>query len=348
MQFIYLRHLLDILHMKKIAITTLVIVSLLVAAELILRVSGGHPAHWEDKLDVIKITPGEFFKIDKVLGWKVCPGHYFFTFGNEPPFFECRMSADNERFTPGDTSTLSGRKKIFLYGGSSILGFYLSDTEHLGYCLQQILPQYKVKNKAGFDYSMIQRYLALKKSVSEGDTPSVAILNYRPLNDWFSPYGYNACRIFRYEMDQAHFTGYTYPYISSDTVAYLAYSDFPKDWPLRNRSVLVDCLNTYYDKNHDDKVIPLLHHNSIIALKLFSDYCLRHKIKLILSGIDPNTEKELAALPGINAEMVDYPVNLADTAYNCQTKYKEPHIPNGRANKLFAEKLAAYIQKGKK
>jgi hypothetical protein len=105
---------------KGVIILFITLMLAVIMAELILRAMGV-PSR-RDEVDHLKVTPNTFMKIDPVLGWKAGPGHFYFNFDEDKPYFECNVTAGNERFIPGDTSTLPHRRKIHLYGCSYTFG----------------------------------------------------------------------------------------------------------------------------------------------------------------------------------------------------------------------------------
>jgi len=324
------------------------------SVEGILRWKGLQPAHSKESAHAILFKPDSFCVKDDVLGWRLGTGE-FETYQNRTLIYKSRTNGLHNRVTslnPSST-TFDSSKTIFLYGCSFTFGQSVPDSSNYPFYLQSLLPEYSVQNKAVPAYGLVQMYLSLKQDVEDGRKPDIAVINYAGFQDERTALGLNWTRRFRYGIEKntaGKMFAINYPYgrlakKDSLVIDYCAWANWPKDFPLRNRSAFVNLLNTRYDQWSDEHNKKAFSRVSLLCCNRIMEYCAQHNIKLLFYGLDEDAKPILDSLSGRKAVARLSSVHVIDEGFNCAPL--DALHPSAKAHKIYAsEVLDCLLAKG--
>ena len=337
--------------LPKILLTvTVSIISLLILAEIALRIFGIKPDLGSES--------NNFFVSDSLLGWKnsIQNNYQFYNRDRSYSWTVSTDSSGNRITSEYDTSCKDYRPSIQIYGCSFTFGSSVNDSATATYKLQSMLPKYKVENKGVCAYGLTQMYLSLQKSVANGDTPKIAILNYAGFQDMRTPlskeWGIMLWCGYKPNGQFSQFGQMSLPYYDEEngvlTLKRCAFKDLRTSWPLVAKSSVMYVLFTLYAKWHDDRLADSFHHISLQLLLQIMQYCQAHHIIPVMGNfifnhpdmvVVPNDMPDSISHHGYH--VVDYGINVADSVWNCHP-YDRGH-PNSMAHTLFANKLFHYL-----
>jgi hypothetical protein len=304
------------------------------------------------------VIPSHFLHTDNNLGWKNGTGFYKVYLSNTKDFlFEFNTNSLGNRITSTNYSPQNENKpSIHLYGCSSTFGYAIPDTATMGWKLQTKLPNYNVVNKGVPGYGLAQMFLSLQESLSQKDTPRIAIFNYgwfhdirSPLYEQFSSAIWSAIS---HGNKKESFRG-NFPYyeLKNDSLRLnmMPFSEIPKNWPGTEYSAFLIFVNQAF-RFQDDSRIPYLHEiNKRLALTI-CDYCKRNNIipvfaeMVSLRDMEPNYPRDI--IQEVKKKGIcgfSYPIDEGQEKYNCSPK--DPSHPNGIAHTIYAETLFDKISK---
>lgn len=332
-----------------IAIILLSIMLSILTAEFLLRKIGYEPAHINESKFILSIEPDSFEVPDAYLGWRLGKGCYTTMINDSPLFSHCT----NDNFTriipfKSDSNVY---KTIHLYGCSYTFGYTVSDSETMAYYLQDSLRAYKIINKGVPGFGLLQMYLLLKKDIEENLKPDIAVFNYAKFQEERTPLNKEWIKAFKYAAIQSggknNFRiNYPYAVVNSNKnliIRSMMWDDLPKDFYLRDKSAIVNLLETAIDKYYYEKIKDDLSFiNYCIAIETFR-LCNEHKINLLFGGIDADSQKLLETLKVDSIPTLYYDIDISIPENNCHPL--DPSHPSALAHRKYAHKIITALTK---
>lgn len=319
--------------------------------EICLRSLGYKPISYGILNNTQVSKPSPFYIEDDLLGWKLSSGKFDFYIQSDY-VYTCNIDSDGYRIIPDAGSGLKSSlhvKRIFTYGCSFTFGQSVSDTSNYPYYLQLMIPEYAVKNRGIPGYNLVQILLALTNDVSTGNKPDIAIINYASFLDERTILSQSWLKRFRQLLKpKKELIRLSYPYAKnavndSVIIGYLPWSEWPADWPLRNKSALINLANSTYE-NYTDNRTGLKTQKIIIAcLSSLYDYCKENNIQLLFYGFNKESEEAFKYLRTKGAFTRVASINVLEDGYNCAPQ--DPLHPNARAHKIYAEDVYESLKK---
>ena len=131
---------------------------------------------------VAEYYPSCMYVPDALLGYSTVPGIHNVTFtkqGSISRVFTMTINPDGDRITSFNPELYLGKKEIWIFGDSFIVGLGNNDETSFPFFLQHFLPQFRIVNYAVSGYGNIQAYLKIKKNLDDGkNEPSCIIIGY--------------------------------------------------------------------------------------------------------------------------------------------------------------------------
>lgn len=331
---------------NKLNITALILSSFILSiliTEFLLRKIGYEPAHLNESNFILSIEPDSFEVSDANLGWRLGKGCYTTKVNDSPIFSHCTDDSYTRIIPVKSNSNFCGI--IHLYGCSYTFGYTVSDSENMAYYLQDSLISYKVINKGVPGYGLLQMYLLLKKDIEESLKPDIAVINYAKFQEERSPLNKEWIKAFKYAAIQSggkdkFKIDYPFAVVTSGTnlnFHSMKWDDLPKDFYLRDKSAIVNLLETAIDRYNYEKIKDDLSFvNYCIAIETFR-LCNKNKIKLLFCGIDTDSQKLLDTLKNDGIPTLYYDIDINIPEYNCHPL--DPSHPSALAHKKYAYKI---------
>lgn len=327
-----------------------------VIAEIALRLNG-ISAQAERESNFV-VEPSGFFHYDSICGWQNGKGSYA-VFREGKKAFEFRVNESGNRFIAGqDSQPIKHAPVIHVYGCSYTFGFSVDDTSTGCYKLQQMLPGVQVVNKGVPAYGLAQMYLSLQHSLSNGDTPQIAVFNYSDFHDLRTPISKQWSLAIRESIPQdgkAKFENWALPYFeyknNSLQLGSCAFKELSKPWALAEVSSVILVFNSIYNSYLDGENAAYRHKISHETAVEIMRYCKAHNIvpvfAYILNSNDVNTFSENAApmtdIQNDIARMGYYTVNYGIDIRDKRYKNKGWGHPNAAAHSIFATTLKNFL-----
>ncbi len=142
------------------------------------------------------------FAPDAVVGFTHRPGRHTFPCGNGEKgpgaAFVATIDERGERLTSPSPGEPDARPELWAFGCSFAWGFAVNDEESFPWRLQALLPELRVRNRAGAAHGNLQALLRLRADLAEGEepTPRVAVFSFLdfhparnlPAREWIAPF----------------------------------------------------------------------------------------------------------------------------------------------------------------
>lgn len=287
-----------------------------------------------------------FVHADNYLGFAYYPGCFNCSINGLP--FSLTQGADSFRIT-SDSPHLNV-PQIHIYGCSITWGHGLSDSATMAWKLQGLLPHWHIKNYGIGAGSDLQAYLELRKNILNHDIPGVVILNYASFHDMRNamtwPWRQLWQQILTHERPNDNsWSSVHIPYARLDskgelTEGYMNEKELLRGVPFIRYSALCNLLNEAYQKYSDRNVNEA--DITIGIMQKMAALCRDNHIRFIVVEIvkDNAADKIVQRLKDLNIETADLSVDIRKKEFNLQPY--DGH-PNGRANGIYAAKLAELL-----
>jgi hypothetical protein len=342
--------------MKKniVLFLTSVLFSVLIA-EFILRLSPYKGIrHTPNLKSKIKVKPNYLLVEDKTLGWKLGLKGVYQIYYDSITLNKVTVDSLGNRWT-GNTSK-NNLPLVYMLGCSFTFGNSVNDSSSYPFQLQKMMPFCQIYNKGVGGYGLLQMFLSLKKDVEMGNFPKIAVFNYAHFHNERTPLSKRWIRNLNYNNNldnksKFRVGKFKYPYAILDknnalTIKYIQKEKWPRDFWFRDKSYLIDIINTIYDKRYDKTQEKELAEISFrIALEI-KKYCSEHNIKLIFTGLDKKSEDFLSKISTQGIDTLYFDVDIATP--NMNLKPFDPDHPSPAAHKIYAQKLFNYLHSQKR
>jgi hypothetical protein len=255
------------------------------------------------------------------------------------PSFEYKvtLSESGDRITSERPLPLN--KQIWIFGDSFTLGQSLNDSETYPWKLQQAIPTHEVRNFGRCGASTITSLRRLEELLrTSKDKPEIAVLAYGSFHDarnvfarhWMKAASVDGSRAWTTEVARVDDDGKAV--IEKKEVQYT-------EWPLVRVSALVSLLELGYNIRENRRA------NSVsrALISRFSELCKEHGILLILGSVLPDElgKETLNYFADQGLDTIDLSVDYTVPEY---TNLPYDGHPSGKANTIFAQRLAKAIQ----
>ncbi|MEX0928952.1 MAG: hypothetical protein WD266_07200 [Balneolales bacterium] len=314
----------------------------IVFLEILLQIQGHRP--WHSPVKNMKIEPeNDFFSQDPVLGLKHNPGTFRVVISGTHSF-SITHDEDALRITRPVCSNRNGslipKEEIWVYGCSFTHGWSLNDDETYPWHLQMKLPDFRVCNFGMSGYSTLQSLIQFRKALETKKKPKYVIVSYSCLHDKRNIFLRSWKKII--EPDKT-VDDVEYPCGKIDMDGNLNYASTSlayKPFPVMNHSALMHYLekrfNSMQEKYHKSHIVTRL------VMEEFLKTCDQNGIKLLVAGLDDSamTTNMLRYCKREGISVAGIPVDLTDPE---NINVPHTYYPNARANKKYAERIAACI-----
>ncbi len=327
--------------MKKTIQNTLIFfVSLAVVlgiAETVTRLEGyktWNPSAFQ--MDNIRMEPKALFTPDSLVGYKTDSGVYK-VYYEDNTYWQATHNAKGYRITTFDTALINHPPKnhIDIFGCSFSYGSGLMDTETYAYMLQQFLPAYKINNYSVAGYGTANIYVQLTQQIPI-DSGATIIYAYIASHD----YKVNNQRFKDMYPSREVVKKYYFLHLEdSFKVVRVQYNYKPL--PFTRYSAFLNFLEDKYLAALDD--MDSKHRTTRKAISYLNKLCKAKGARFVFAALsDEDYSKDMLLFCSRNnIDHVDLAVNFNNPKYNLL-----PHDdhPNFEANKLYAQKLYAYLK----
>ncbi len=335
---------------KKIFVVFILIVITVAFSEVVLRLVGFRPAHAKEKEHPIAVVPDSFLIKDNHLGWRVGTGVYD-TYSGGRFIYKASIDSSHKRIAEPKEKREGKefyKRKLFILGCSFSFGVGVPDSGVCAYYLQSMLPEYEVQNLAVPAYGLTQMYLSLKQEIQSDNKPDVVVLNYGQWQDERTFHGITWLRRFKYSIIQSappEVGGINYPRCNIDKqdgsliIDKLDWNDWPEDFPLRDKSVLVDLINTAYDNYYDHRT-ELLRQKTVLrcALEIVA-YCEQQRIPILFFGLN-QSDHLIDSLINRGIPATTTQVDISQEGWSCAPFGH----PSARAHEVYAQEIIDYLK----
>jgi hypothetical protein len=185
-------------------------------------------------------------------------------------------------------------------------------------------------------------FLSLRKEVEIGNKPEIAVFNYADFHIERTPLCYGE---WVRAWNSAFQFNYPYATIENDSIIIkkMLSKDFHKDFIFRDKSALINLIESIYNIMHDRFIRPdLFSINYKLALEIVR-YCSIHDIKLIFAGIDSESLNMLNNLKEYGVETLYYDIDISLPENNCYPI--DEYHPNSHVHKIYSEKIIDCLDK---
>lgn len=330
---------------RKKIIAALLLTSVVVGlgvAEFAVRRQGDVPYAPDNVPDIID-PGGRLFEPDPRLGYKHISGDYTITLKDG---FQFHVSNDEEgrrRTCPkGEESQHGAAGEIWVLGCSWTFGWSIDDEETFPWRLQALLPKHRILNYGTNGYGTIHGLIQLEEAIEAGQKPQIAMIAYGSFHDDRNTFvrhrrkGVNAWK---------KFGPLIQPYGSLDSNGELeiemAGTEYA-EWPLQRQSALVHRLERAY--NDWESAQANSHEVSQAIVERMYSLCRANGIELVMLSMARTPE---------NTDMLEYARELGMPGVDVSLDLRKnrhlrnlPHDghPNGEANRMFAERIAGFLE----
>ncbi len=304
--------------------------------EVILRSKGFEPWILETDSNV-RIEPGgRLFEIDPALGFVLIPGKFKVWLARDYWF---RMTHDSGRLRitrPPDSRPQARDPAIWIFGGSFVHGWSLSDEETFPWRLQVSLPEADFVNFGVSAYGTVQSLMQFQTALKERPAPHGVVLVYASFHDMRNTFS-RAWRKLVVPRDRLGVRAW--PYVRFDRegelVRHRAGSSY-REFPFMRRLALANWLEERYNSLEETRLRS--HEASRRLLIKFAETCESRGIRFLVAGVTPDqvTAALLASLRRHGIQTLDISVDLSLSKYS-NLPY-DIH-PSALANWEFQRKL---------
>lgn len=310
-----------------------------VLGEVALRFTGQAP--WnppQRKLEVVE-PGGHFFKKDPLLGYSMQAGKLKVRMDGTHEF-DASHGKDLYRLTSYAPDT-ADRPEIWIFGCSFTYGWGVNDSENYPWYLQEMLPDYTIRNYGVSGYGTYQNLLEFERQLSQGKKPALVVLAYGSFHEQR-----NTCNRFwrKAIASQEVIQGLEYPWVRFGENEELVRGKMPLSYspfPLMRLSALSHFLEVQYC-HYEDKGL----RSQEVSWRLIQEFqqkCQAGNTPFLLAGIWKNPASDLmlqkAADQGYS--QVDISEDLQDPAFRIMEN--DAH-PNGIIHQRYAKSLFPLIQ----
>lgn len=318
-----------------------------VGLELCLRILGYQP--FQQVEYHIKSTPSHCLIAHPTLGFALRPGTFEVTI-NQGLHYTVKHGKDSLRISGQINTAEQTQDSIYFFGCSYTYGMGLDDSLSVPYLVNQQLPNTYVRNFGVPGYGTVQTLLQLKKLITTGEIPDVAIINYADFHDERNSLtalyrrdlymGYQRSdTLIRKSMEKSQI-----PFLAKKgtdfAIDFCPWEDLYRQWGGRETFALVNLLQDLSDRNQQRNIDK--EENTRYLFSQINELCDQVGIRLIVTGLTPSekTKKLLADLAKLNIETLDISVDLSADRFR-NAPYDDH--PNELTHALFAKKIMAYL-----
>jgi len=334
--------------MKKFAFPLLCVLFSLalifLAGEVICRANGYRP--WAP-LDPKRITihPGSsLYQPDTELGYVQRPGPYKITMPSGYTFTATHQENGLRVTHIDEGDDAESRPEIWIFGCSFTYGWSLNDHETYAWKLQEDFPDFEVVNFGVGAYSTVQSVLQFQSAARKREKkPALVVLAYASMHDERN----TSLRSWRKML--VTYDGRNelllHPYArfgENQKIEFKYRKQEFNEFPLSRRSALMHFLEDVYIQ-WEARTQKSQNVSKAMVVSM-ARFCEKNNIPFVLAGIDSDrgTREVLLFCRKMNIPAVDISVNLFRPGYR-----NLPHDthPSALANKFYAEKLGAYLNR---
>jgi hypothetical protein len=326
----------------------LLIAIILLTLEVGVRFFGYKSAHFERQCLEWNSNPDGFFIRDSVLGWILGRGSFKIYKKQTADSFYVNHNLSGFRVTSADSFS-DTLPIIQLYGCSWQYGFSLPDSEVCAYKLQSEYKKTCIQNYSVPGYSLFQCYLLMKRNFEYGKKPEIAVIHFADFYHFRNP----KCRVwiesFKASLCNSKdikMMDLEYPYFGRNREGRLLekikLSECPTDFPLRDKSALVNLLNTLYSQFEAKRSRVLLENDSEVTLNLIKELCENKGVKLIVASMDNEAKLFLSSEKFKEFDIIHYSPNASLKKFNSSPA--DPFHPNKLAHSIYAKELSEKIK----
>ena len=295
----------------------------------------------------ISYEPSAAILPDSILGYTSCIGLYK-TNKNNQLLSSALHWSDHSRATRQQeyTSSDTVRPRIHLYGCSLAYGQHLEDPMTMAWNLQNLLPQYDVRNYAFIGYGLHQSFLQIQSHFTQQNIPEVLIVNYASFHNERNVLTRNRQKqLVPYVRQKTMLDSLTWPVYTLDETQHLVlgYNKLSyQEWPLMRWSAMMHFVEHSYNQLLRDKEKEEL--ISFLLLKEIQQLANQHKVELLITGIfsDQKTKTMLKRCKKAGMQVLDISVDLENNEFNLMPY--DGH-PNERAHEIYADKIYRWLVK---
>jgi len=324
---------------RRVFATVAILLALLLAAvigEVIARL-GGLPAFTAQPPD-IKVEPGgKLFRPLPEGGFGHLPGAFKVTL---PTGYEFRVThgPNGLRVThPPRAPDAPERPELWILGCSLTHGWSLNDEDTFPWRVQAALPDFEVVNGGVSGYGTLHQRLLFEELRKQRAKPAAVVVAYGRFHDYRNTY----VRIW-----QKGFAPYNrlpdlvYPYarLEGGALTYHAAPATYAEWPLQRHSALVHWLEQQANRREEDRV--RIHEVSAALIANWANACAKDGIPFVLAGISSDAGPMLNWARAAGLRVVDIAVPLTEPG---NTNAPHDGHPSAKANRVYAERLTAYL-----
>ncbi len=282
-----------------------------------------------------RMEPRPLFNPDTAVGIKLDSGTYKIYY-EDGTYWQATNNKFGWRITSNDTSLYleSCLHHIDIFGCSFSYGTGLADSQTYPFLLQHRMPDYRINNYAVPGHGMAQNFVKLTEQISI-DSGAVIVYAYIAGHDFKTNHA-NRKKMYP---SKNYLKGYYYLYLTESLEVVRTRYDY-EPWPLVQYSALFNFL--------EDKYLAFLdndksrHQASKKAVVYLNELCQKKHAKFIFTVLDREevSADMLLFCKQNKIACADISVDISTPKYNLMPY--DDH-PNFAANKLFAEKLYAYL-----
>ena len=140
-------------------------------------------AHGVHPKTALSVDHGPMFETDETLGYVFVPGRYRIRedFKEHHHGFTVTVNAQGRRVT--SNGVIASKKRIFVSGSSSMLGWGLYDEETIPWLMQERLPTYDVINLSLTSYSTVHALMQLQAVSPAVSADDIVVIEYQRLSN---------------------------------------------------------------------------------------------------------------------------------------------------------------------
>lgn len=287
----------------------------------------------------IQVEPGgKFFRPLPEGGFGHFPGTFKITL---PSGYEFRVThgPNGLRVTqPPRATEAPARPELWILGCSLTHGWSLNDEDTYPWRVQVAMPEFEVVNGGVSGYGTLHQRLLFEELRKQRTKPAAVVVAYGRFHDYRNTY----VRIW-----QKGFAPYNrlpdllYPYarLEGGALTYHAAPATYAEWPLQRHSALVHWLEQQANRREEDRVRS--HEVSAALITNWANACAKEGIPFILAGISSDAGPMLDWARAAGLRVVDIAVPLTEPG---NTNAPHDGHPSARANRVYAERLTAYLR----
>jgi lysophospholipase L1-like esterase len=295
--------------------------------------------------EISKIEPYSPIVADSTYGYSLKDGNYSFT--NQCGLTFAAQHYKGER-VPALGPDSSSKGHVLVFGDSNIYGYGVEDSCTMPYYLQQLLPEYRIRNMGVPGWSALVSFLKLRDLLNDSNTKAPALVIFQ-LADYdggritLTPMFLDAYK--SENIERRHFD-LPYAYLKNDSLCIAKKSITNGPNALADISALVNIASRYYlmKVSFSDEQIEEGNRATEALLREIVSLCLRKKIKLLVAGYQLK-EKRVERFKGICTlpEQDIYFTNFTKPEDESLTLMPNDNHPSAKGHQYYAQILAKSI-----